>query len=177
MIKINNCTKNDIPLIIQLGIRTFCETFEEVTSESDLQKYLIKAFNHKQIETEFSNWDSEFYLIKNNDIACGYMKLNYNNAQQEFKEPDGMELARIYILERFKAKGIGKKAIEFCFNKANYLSKKYIWLGVWESNFQAIRFYEKYGFKKIGEHVFQVGNDSQKDILMKKNISNHSKQS
>ena len=31
---------------------------------------------------------------------------------------------------------------------------KKVWLGVWENNFKAIRFYKKYGFKKFGQHSF-----------------------
>ena len=43
----------------------------------------------------------------------------------------------------------------------------YIWLGVWEHNFPAIKFYEKHGFKKFSTHIFKLGNDEQTDYLMK----------
>jgi diamine N-acetyltransferase len=41
---------------------------------------------------------------------------------------------------------------------------------VWEFNERAIRFYEKHGFEKFGEHVFMLGNDPQIDWLLKKRI-------
>ena len=41
-----------------------------------------------------------------------------------------------------------------------------IWLGVWEQNYRAIAFYRKWGFETVGEHIFQVGDDPQNDILM-----------
>ena len=44
------------------------------------------------------------------------------------------------------------------------------WLGVWENNFRAIKFYEKYGFKKIGQHNFLLGNDLQTDYLLVMNV-------
>ena len=40
-----------------------------------------------------------------------------------------------------------------------------VWLGVWEKNFKAIRFYKKYGFKKFGQHNFLLRNDLQTDYL------------
>jgi ribosomal protein S18 acetylase RimI-like enzyme len=42
-----------------------------------------------------------------------------------------------------------------------------VWLGVWEHNPKAARFYEKCGFQVFGSHAFWVGNDCQTDNLMK----------
>ena len=44
------------------------------------------------------------------------------------------------------------------------------WLGVWENNCRALKFYEKYGFKKIGQHNFLLGNDLQTDYLLVMNV-------
>jgi ribosomal protein S18 acetylase RimI-like enzyme len=41
-----------------------------------------------------------------------------------------------------------------------------MWLGVWEHNERALAFYRKWGFEVVGEHIFQVGDDPQNDLLM-----------
>ena len=41
-----------------------------------------------------------------------------------------------------------------------------MWLGVWERNFRAQKFYRKYGFVDIGAHTFTLGRDHQTDLLM-----------
>jgi ribosomal protein S18 acetylase RimI-like enzyme len=41
-----------------------------------------------------------------------------------------------------------------------------VWLGVWERNPRAIAFYRKFEFREAGEHVFPVGNDPQRDIVL-----------
>jgi diamine N-acetyltransferase len=41
-----------------------------------------------------------------------------------------------------------------------------VWLGVWENNPRALRFYAKFGFVEVGEHRFHVGSDAQRDLLM-----------
>ena len=46
-----------------------------------------------------------------------------------------------------------------------------VWLGVWEFNPRAIRFYTRHGFKKVGDHKFVLGNDAQNDWLMAKLIN------
>ena len=43
---------------------------------------------------------------------------------------------------------------------------KLIWLGVWEHNVSAIRFYERNQFQLFGKHSFILGSDEQTDLLM-----------
>ena len=41
------------------------------------------------------------------------------------------------------------------------------WFGLaMERNPRAIAFYEKFDFREVGEHVFRVGTDPQRDIVM-----------
>ena len=45
-----------------------------------------------------------------------------------------------------------------------------MWIGVEEQNKRAYRFYTKYGFKKVGTHVFMLGEDEQHDSVLVKNL-------
>lgn len=74
-----------------------------------------------------------------------------------------MELERIYVLSPYQGQGVGAKALNFVLQLAKRTNKTYVWLGVWEKNEAAIRFYEKWGFKKIGTHPYDIGNDRQTD--------------
>ena len=42
-----------------------------------------------------------------------------------------------------------------------------LWLGVWERNPKAIRFYEKQGFERVGAQTFTLGADVQRDAVMR----------
>jgi hypothetical protein len=42
-----------------------------------------------------------------------------------------------------------------------------LWLGVWEKNEGAIRFYERNGFSVTGSHPFRMGDEIQTDLIMK----------
>ena len=46
-----------------------------------------------------------------------------------------------------------------------------MWLGVWEHNRRALAFYRKRGFKVVGAHIFQVGDDAQNDLLMARKLN------
>jgi ribosomal protein S18 acetylase RimI-like enzyme len=46
-----------------------------------------------------------------------------------------------------------------------------LWLGVWERNARAIRFYQKHGFADIGTQVFRLGTDLQTDRVMSRSVA------
>ena len=40
------------------------------------------------------------------------------------------------------------------------------WLGVWERNLRATAFFRKFNFEEVGDHIFSVGSDPQRDIIL-----------
>ena len=55
-----------------------------------------------------------------------------------------------------------------CLDEAQSAGHETIWLGVWERNARAQAFYKKWDFRAVGEHMFQLGSDTQRDILMER---------
>jgi ribosomal protein S18 acetylase RimI-like enzyme len=45
-----------------------------------------------------------------------------------------------------------------------------IWLGTWDQNARGIRFYEKWGFEKVGTQTFLLGTDPQSDVVMARRV-------
>jgi ribosomal protein S18 acetylase RimI-like enzyme len=43
-----------------------------------------------------------------------------------------------------------------------------LYIGVWSENLGAQRFYGRYGFKKIGEYGFVVGNTVDREFILKR---------
>ena len=160
----------DLENLQKISITTFRETFEEVNSEEDMQKYLDENLSLERLKNELENLDSEFYFIENENKNLGYLKLNFGNAQTEKVEENYFEIERIYVLKAF----LGQKIGQILFDKAIEIGREknleYVWLGVWEENHRAIKFYEKNGFEIFGKHDFVLGEDVQTDLLMKMKI-------
>ena len=160
----------DLENLQKISITTFRETFEEVNSEEDMQKYLDENLSLERLKSELENPDSEFYFIENENKNLGYLKLNFGNAQTEKVEENYFEIERIYVLKAF----LGQKIGQILFDKAIEIGREknleYVWLGVWEENHRAIKFYEKNGFEIFGKHDFVLGEDVQTDLLMKMKI-------
>jgi ribosomal protein S18 acetylase RimI-like enzyme len=154
--------------LLALSRKTFYDAFQHVNNPDDFEAYTATAFTYDKMLNEVSNPHSAFYFAVAGDEKVGYIKLNYSSAQTEFQDPEAVEVERIYVLASHQGKKIGNQLLAFAINKAIEDKLKYIWLGVWEHNSNAIRFYEREGFTAFSKHSFVLGNDVQTDILMKK---------
>ena len=101
----------------------------------------------------------------------GYLKLNTARAQTEPQAANALEIERIYVLGSYHGGGVGQALYHHAMSVAEDRKASYVWLGVWEHNHRALRFYEKNGFIAFGTHIFQLGNDQQTDILMQKSVA------
>ncbi len=71
------------------------------------------------------------------------------------------------MLKDFHGKNVGQILYEKAIQIARQMNADYVWLGVWEENARAIRFYKKNGFVEFDKHIFILGDDQQTDIMMK----------
>lgn len=161
---------NDLETIKLIGRETFFETFAESNTEADMQKYLDESFSNSKLTAELNDQNSRFFISWQNKNPIGYMKLNVGKAQTEIRDDLSIEIERIYVKQAYHGKKVGQILYEKALEIAQQMKKKYIWLGVWEENPKAIRFYEKNGFVAFDKHVFRMGEDEQTDIMMKKEL-------
>lgn len=166
-LEIRPCFSTDLEVLRELGIVTFKAAFEAQNNPEDFRDYLEKAFSRDQLIRELQHPHMQFYFVLQRDKIIGYFKINTNSGQSEPESEDAAELERIYILPDFIGTGIGSKVITYILSLAKSMNKRYLWLGVWEHNQGAIRFYERHGFVKFGEHPYYVGNDCQTDWMMR----------
>ncbi|MFB0840694.1 GNAT family N-acetyltransferase [Paenibacillus oleatilyticus] len=170
-ITIKKCTLDDLLKLQEISCETFNETFKHQNSPENMNAYLERAFNLKQLEKELSNSSSQFFFVYCNHEVAGYLKVNTNDAQSEEMGDESLEIERIYIKNNFQKHGLGKYLLNQAIEIALECNKKKIWLGVWERNENAIAFYEKMGFVQTGAHSFYMGDEEQIDFIMTKTLN------
>lgn len=166
-IKIKKCNLDDLEKIKYISQKTFIETFSEQNTKEDIEYYLKKNLLNEQLKSEILNDESIFFIVEVDNNIAAYMKLNLTKAQTEEGHPNTLEVQRIYVLQEYKGKQIGKKLIQKAIETGKNSNLNYIWLGVWEHNLSAINFYIKQGFEKFDTHIFKLGDVEQTDNLMK----------
>ncbi len=168
--KIRKCTLEDLRKLQEISVETFTETFKDQNSAENLNAYLERALNVKQLEKELSHPFSQFFFVYLNHEVAGYVKLNANDAQSEAMDEESLEIERIYIKSKFQKRGLGKQLLNKAIETALEQDKKKIWLGVWEHNDNAVAFYKMMGFVQTGCHSFQMGDEEQLDLILTKTL-------
>lgn len=170
-IVIRNAAVTDVELLNDIGRRTFYDTFAEVNKKEDMDDYLSKNFNTKQVLSELTDPANIFLIAEDNGVPAGYAKVRKSQSPQELGNQNSIEIERVYATKEYLGKKVGQKLILACEEVAKNEGFKVVWLGVWEHNNRAIAFYKKSGFEVFGSHPFILGNDHQTDLLMKKELS------
>lgn len=161
-ITVRLATAKDAELIADLSRQTFFDTFAAENSKEDMALFLDTQFTREALIEEVTVPGNIFYLAYAAGEAAGYMRLR--------EEAQKIEIARLYAATKFIGKGAGKVLMQTAIDLARQQQKKYIYLGVWEKNSRAIKFYKQWGFEKISMHTFVLGTDVQQDWLMEKRL-------
>jgi ribosomal protein S18 acetylase RimI-like enzyme len=169
-IVIRRAGAEDVNLISVLGAVTFYEAYFEQDDPPDLANYIAEAFAPEEIRLELEDENSTFFIIFEEGKAVGYAKLLENSKADCIERGNSIELKRIYILERVYGTGIGEILLKHCIETAKKKGFKTIWLGVWEENHRALRFYKKFGFHPVGKISFPYGATVGTNIVMAKDL-------
>ncbi len=168
---LRKCIAEDLSDLQKISIDTYSETFEKFNSKENMDAYLSDAFNTPKLEKELRDPHSEFYFLYCDGQLAGYLKVNEVPSQTDIHDPLSLEIERFYILRAFQGTGMGQFLMEQALSMAIARKKEYVWLGVWEHNEKAKRFYQKNGFYKIGAHSFVMGDDDQTDFVLRKDLT------
>lgn len=169
-INITKVKLTDIDLLQEIGKKTFVQTFSDTNTEDNMKAYLAEGFSREKLLSELCNDESEFYFAAAENKIVGYLKVNTGQAQTEQQSSQALEIERIYVLQEFHGRKVGQLLYEKALSLAQRKEASFVWLGVWEKNLRAINFYQKNGFVAFDQHIFQLGDDQQTDVLMKKII-------
>jgi ribosomal protein S18 acetylase RimI-like enzyme len=167
---IRYATKEDAVLIAEISQQTFYETFAAYNTQEDMNKFLNEQFTKGKLMLEVGTPENIFMLAYQDAIVAGYVKLRDHRTPPSLGSSNAMEIARIYAMKRMIGKGIGSKLMQASLDEASKKQKEIVWLGVWEKNQRAIDFYIKWGFEKFDETDFILGDDVQRDWLMKRKL-------
>lgn len=171
-ISIRQATPEDAKLLTNLAYTTFWDAFAHhpKNAPEDLAHYMRQAFNVEQLSTELADPKSIFLLAEVEDEIAGYAKIIIDNIEPGITAEQPIELSRLYSQQKFLGQGVGQTLMDACFERAKEENRDVMWLGVWEYNPRAQRFYEKNGFRVVGSHTFLLGSDPQTDLLMQREI-------
>ena len=171
-IKIRVATTDDAAMLSKIGWKSFYDAFADHprNKPEDMKAYMDQAFSVETIAVDLADPTVTYLIGEIDDQIVGYAKIKAKSTEPCVTGTNPIELCRLYALQDWIGHGVGPSLMQACLDEAQKRGYDTMWLGVWEFNYRAQKFYSKWGFEKIGEHVFQLGSDPQTDWVLQRAI-------
>lgn len=127
-----------------------------------MEIYVASAFGVAQQTAELRDPERTCLLVEDGTQLVGYALLRCTHAS--------CELQRLYVDAAWHGLGVADRLMRECLRVAHAHAATTIWLGVWERNPRAIRFYVRHGFTDVGAQAFRLGTDLQTDRVMSRSV-------
>ena len=162
-----------------LGRQTFSDTFAATTPPADLAAYLAQTFGPEIQLAELRRPDVTYLLAQMQGQLVGYAKLRDNSplglppaaAADPAAAAGRLEIEQLYVAEDWIGTGLGAALMRAILALAEQLHCTAVVLGVWEKNARALAFYQRFGFREIGEHEFRLGTKVDRDLVLRKGLA------
>ena len=171
-VQIRYGVREDAELLATLAAKTFFDTFARDNTPENMALHLKTSYSPEIQLLELTTPENIFLIAELGNVAVGFAQLVVDSRDDSLNGNKPVEIRRIYALQEYIGKGIGRALMSTCIQEASQRGCDTIWLGVWEKNPRAIEFYKKWGFREVGSHVFMVGDDPQKDYIMELELVN-----
>ena len=157
----------DAEALAEFAARTFSDTFAAANRPEDIAAYLPSAYGVPQQSSELADPDVVTLIADEaSKTLAAYAMLRRGPTPDCVSDDAAVEVWRFYVDRPWHGSGLAQHLINAVHTTAASLGARTLWLGVWEKNDRAIAFYEKSGFRIVGQQDFWVGADRQTDHIM-----------
>jgi GNAT superfamily N-acetyltransferase len=165
-LRIRRATAADAQLIATLGTDTFVASFGAQNTPENLAKHLAKAFGEDTLRRELASSSFTYLIAEMDGRTAGYACVHEGSPPPCVTGEAPIEVLRFYVVQDFHGSGIAQALMDTCAEDARSRGGRTLWLGVWDQNPRAIRFYKKWGFEDVGGQTFMLGDDPQQDRVL-----------
>jgi len=163
--KIVICKQKHQAVLTNIGATTFYDSYKNENTEADMQAYIANTYTLKKLAQNIGNQNIIYFLAYNQTGDVGYIKLLLNQVNGKLVG-NNAEIEKIYVREAFHGKGIAHELMAFTVNYCKQYNYQNIYLGVWQQNHKALKFYDKFGFKTFDTRTFQLGKRLCNDFML-----------
>ena len=161
-------TSADVPALAKLGRESFVAAFGYLYSEQNLNTFLEMVYSEDAVRGEVEGDECIHQLADDGTRLLGYVKLRYpswyaGDSPTDVRNP--IALGQLYTQPDATGQGIGSALMDWAIAEAPARGHDAIQLSVWAENFGGHRFYERYGFAKVAEFDFWVGDHRDDEFL------------
>jgi len=174
---LRTATDDDAKPLAQLAEATFRDTFAAVNSAANMDAHCRARYGEARQAREIADASMHSFVAEHDGALVAYAQLRFGPAPDCVRAVHPGEILRLYVHRDWHGRGLAQRLMDASLAALRERGADIAWLGVWEHNARAIAFYRKFGFTEVGDHVFPVGDDPQRDLVMVKSLATDGKNS
>lgn len=168
---IRQAEERDAASLAELAERTFRDTFAHVNRAEDIDLHCRNSYRESIQAAEIRDPNCTTLVCHARDSLIAFGQLRWDSAPPCVVATRPAEIQRLYVDDPWHGKGVAQALMASLLDAAVAGGADVAWLGVWELNPRAIAFYTKSGFAIVGDHVFVLGKDPQRDLVLAKRLT------
>jgi len=160
-----------------LGRQTFLDTFGDEAPADDMAAFLDQTYGPDIQLAELRDPRHTYLLAEMQGQAVGYAKvwrdspLGLSLTAADEPATSRLELKQLYVAQDWIGTGLGASLMRRVLELAQAEACRCVVLGVWEHNARAKAFYERFGFRQIGQHEFRICTNVSTDLILRKGLA------
>lgn len=158
-------SESTLETYLAVGVKSYCEHYLHLWENEDPTPYISNGLTKEVVQRELEDPNVINYLVKWEGTTVGIVKLVKDCGIDELSDRETLKAEKIYLLNEYSGKGIGKEILGQIENLALGLGKKYIWLDAMQKG-KPIHFYLKNGYtiKRESEIPFSGAKPTEKPM-------------
>jgi len=161
-------TPADLPALARLGRESFVAAFGHLYRTEDLERFLAEYRTEERFAAQLAEPAVLVQLAEDQGQLLGYCLIERGHGFAERPAPQPRRpvfLSQLYCAASATGRGIGAALIAWAIAEARAWGADEIQLSVYSENLGAQRFYRRYGFAKLADIDFWVGNHRDDEFL------------
>jgi ribosomal protein S18 acetylase RimI-like enzyme len=171
--RIRRAVDDDALALAVLAETTFRGAFAESNSAANIQLHCAAHYGQALQLAEIRESNRETWFAEAGGRLVAYLQLRLNAVSPLIPGERPGEIQRFYVHVSHHGAGLAHELMAHVLARSAAAGAAALWLGVWERNPRAIAFYRKWEFEVVGEHIFRLGDDPQRDLVMRRLMHSH----
>ena len=141
-IQLRAADHHDLAALSALARATFVAAYGPDMQPDKLEQHLAKVLSDAQIAEMMTQ---DVFWVAAHQHLCGFVQFGMGDA------PTQLWIRRLYVDPSVQNQKLGSRLLQVAMAHPDFQQASEIYLHVWETNLSAQRFYQRFGFRKVGE--------------------------
>ncbi len=184
---LRRATPEDAEVLSALASTCFTQTFGHLYASDDLDRFIHEAYSPEVLRSELADPKRATWLLfleesdaseaalgsteahtASEDKLIGYVSVCPAHLPHPEVKPTDGEVQRLYLLREYQGGGRGSMMLRHAIDYLLADGPRPLWIGVFSENLGAQRLYGRYGFTKVGEYSFMVGDHADREFILRR---------